>query len=121
MAYTPILKVVNNTGANVVIADVGVLIPASSFDTFTDQNLMRQLATSTKLRSLVTAGTLTVNDGTSNIPTWQTDGFLLTFLLIGNSANQIYLPTNTAQAVWVTNIGEIWIDKFGLAWGYQAY
>lgn len=121
MAYIPILKVINNTGAVVTITDAGVVIPASSFDTFTDDSLVRQLATSKSIRTLVGAGTLTLNDGSTNIPIWQADSFLLNFLLIGASGRQINMPTITAGAYWFTNIGHLWIDSFGSPWGYQGF
>lgn len=121
MAYTPILRVQNNTGVVVTIADVGVVIPASGFDIFTDDRLVRQLAISGSLRTLVGLSTLTLNDGSTNIPIWQADSFLLNFLLIGASGRQINMPTITAGAYWFTNIGHLWIDSFGQPWGYQAY
>lgn len=64
---TLVLK--NTTASDVFIPDVGVTVPASSLDTFTDDGLIRDLAGSQDVRNFVTAGTLTVNDGASDLST----------------------------------------------------
>jgi hypothetical protein len=60
------LKIINNTGADVTIADAGVVIPASSSSTLTNDGSIRALCKSASLRTLVTALTLTINDGTQD-------------------------------------------------------
>lgn len=63
---TLVLK--NTTGVDVTIADAsGIVIPASGQDTFTEDGLIRQLAESLDLRTFVNAGTIVVNDGTSDL------------------------------------------------------
>jgi hypothetical protein len=62
---TLILK--NNTGSVVTIPDVGVVIPASGQDSYTDPKHIVLLAASTSVRTLLTAGTLTANDGTGDL------------------------------------------------------
>ena len=61
------LKITNTTVPSVSIDDVGIIIPAGigSFDTITDLELLRDLAVSNNLRTLIGAGTLTISDGTN--------------------------------------------------------
>lgn len=61
------LRITNLTGSPVSISDVGILIPAASFDDFTSPGLIRALATSADLRALVLAGTLSLSDGTNPV------------------------------------------------------
>jgi hypothetical protein len=61
------LRVNNLTGAPVFINDVGIMIPAASFDAISNPSLIRDLAASADLRILVAAGTLSLSDGTSPI------------------------------------------------------
>jgi len=88
-----VLRVINNTPAIVTIADVGVIIPASGDDTYTDPRLVRDIAASQSLRVLITAGTLKVNDGVVDIATAEADGFLLSFIVSGGSNAMI--PADT--------------------------
>lgn len=92
-----VLRIINNTSVDVFIMDVGVIIPASGEDTFTNPNLVRDLASSKSLRDLVAALTLKLNDGTNDIPVAQADGFLLSFFVTGGSASGI--PLDTALVV----------------------
>jgi len=77
------LKITNTTAPAVPINDVGVVIPAGigSFDAFTDPDLIRDLASSRDLRTLVLAGTLTLSDGVNALAIsdlrfyWQGEGF----------------------------------------------
>ena len=63
---TLVLK--NTTAAIVTITDASaVIIPASGQDTYNDPPMIVQLAKSQVLQALVTAGTLVVNDGTSDL------------------------------------------------------
>lgn len=57
------IRVTNTTALPVSIDDVGVVIPALSFDDFTDNGLLRDLAVSDDLRTLIGLGTLTISDG----------------------------------------------------------
>jgi len=61
------LTLKNSTGAEVSIADVGVIIPASGQDTYSDGVTIATLCCSVSLRSLVSAGTLIVNNGSSDL------------------------------------------------------
>lgn len=117
------LKIINNTASSVLISDVGVVIPASSFDTFdtTSPQLTREIARSSSLRTLIAAGTLKLNNGVRDIRVWESDGFLLNFFLTGTSDNEVNVPSVAAGAPWVDFTGRIWIDQFGLPWGYQAF
>lgn len=65
MAATLIIK--NNTASVVTIADVGMLIPASGQDSYADAQQIVELSASNSLRDLLTASTLTVNDGSSDL------------------------------------------------------
>ena len=91
------IVVKNNTAVDVFISDVGVLIPASGSDTYTNVLLIRAVAVSENLRTLVTAGTLTVNDGVADVPTAEVDVFLLQFVVTGGSNSAI--PANTLLMV----------------------
>lgn len=62
---TLILK--NNTALDVSIVDVGIIIPASGQDTFTFADIIRILSASQSVRDLLDAGTLTANDGTTDL------------------------------------------------------
>jgi len=62
---TLILK--NNTGSVVTITDVGIVIPASGQDSYTDPETIVSLAGSGSVRTLLTAATLTANNGTSDL------------------------------------------------------
>lgn len=62
---TLILK--NNTALDVFISDVGIIIPASGSDTFSAADIIQKISASSVVRSLVTAATLTVNDGTCDL------------------------------------------------------
>lgn len=55
------------TPVDFFIADVGIIIPGSGQDTFTDSALIRRLTTSDDTRAAVTGGTLVVNDGISDL------------------------------------------------------
>lgn len=55
------------TPGDFFISDVGIVIPGSGQDTFTESELIRRLTTSNVTRSAVTGGTLVVNDGTSDL------------------------------------------------------
>ncbi len=64
---TLVLK--NTTVSAITITDAsGVLIPASpGSDTYTDNHLLQQLASSAVLQSLVNAGSIVVNNGVSDL------------------------------------------------------
>lgn len=83
------IVVKNNTAVDVSIPDVGVIIPASGQDSYMIPSIVRLIAVSVDLRALVTAGTLTVNDGLVDIPTTEVDGFLLGFFTTGGSDSMI--------------------------------
>jgi hypothetical protein len=57
----------NTTGANVTIPDLGIIIPASGQDSFTDLIMQMKICQSRNLRTLVAAGTLVINDGTEDL------------------------------------------------------
>lgn len=62
------LKLINNTGADLPIADVGIVIPPSG-DIFTDPEFLRTLVVSQNLRDFIVAQNLTANDGINNLST----------------------------------------------------
>lgn len=62
---TIVLK--NNTAVDVTIDDMGIIIPASSSDTFTSAEYIRRIAASQSVRDLLDAATLTANDGTADL------------------------------------------------------
>lgn len=62
------LTLKNTSGSPILIDDVGAFIPGSGQDTYSNLTLLRNLAASPFVRSLVTAGTLVVNDGASDLP-----------------------------------------------------
>jgi len=92
-----VIVVKNNTVVDVSIPDVGVIIPASGQDSYTDPAIIRLVDISISLRTLVTAGTLTVNDGVVDIATAEADGFLLSFVVSGGSNSMI--PANTLLVI----------------------
>jgi len=71
------LKVINNTAADVSILDAGLVIAASGFDVFDDPATLRALSGSRVLRSLLSAGTLKLNDGTNDVPAASAEALLL--------------------------------------------
>jgi hypothetical protein len=74
MAITLTIK--NNGGAAVTIGDVGLTIAATSQETYTELQDIRQLLESPDLYMLATAGTLVLNDGTSDIPIAEISEFI---------------------------------------------
>jgi len=72
----PTLTIKNNTASVVTIFDVGVIIPASGQDTYTVADILRKLCASQSLRDLLSAGTLTANNGTSDLTFAQAEVYL---------------------------------------------
>jgi hypothetical protein len=70
------LVIKNNGGSPVTIGDVGIVIAATSQETYTELQDIRDLLESEDLRSLANAGTLVLNDGASDIPIAEIDEFL---------------------------------------------
>jgi len=70
------LTLKNNTGAIVTIFDVGVITPASGQDTYTAADILRKLCASQSLRDLLSAATLTANNGTSDLTFAQAEVYL---------------------------------------------
>lgn len=63
---TLVLK--NTTGADITITDASaVIVPAGGSDTYTDNHLIEQLASSLVLQGFVTGGQIVVNDGISDL------------------------------------------------------
>lgn len=73
------LTVKNPSGSSQIIRDRGITIPSSGQETYDTLEDIRQLLTSGDLRVLANAGTLVLNDGTSDIPTSLVDTFILAF------------------------------------------
>ena len=106
------LRVLNTTATDVFISDVGVLIPASGNDSFTSATLIRELIMSQSLRTLVTAGTLTMDDGAGNPITvldlygfWGRCGFNTEKAA---PFSQIYIKSTPSGIIWkitVTDAG----------------
>lgn len=67
MAVMWTLVVKNNSGSDQTIEDLGITIADSSQITFSDQFTFPEIAESDDLRDLVNAGTLVVNDGSSDL------------------------------------------------------
>ena len=63
----PTLNVKNPGGAEIFITDVGTNIPASSTVPFSDRGNLLKLANSDSLRALIQAGSLILNDGSSDL------------------------------------------------------
>ena len=100
----------NTTGADITITDASaVIVPAGGSDTYTDNNLIQQLASSIILQTFVTGGQIVVNDGVSDlIPVvglqyiaqlWTQQGFLnvsqtisLYQFQLGGPLDQVALP-----------------------------
>lgn len=70
------LTLKNTSGAGILIDDVGAVIAALGQDTYLNLTLLRSLAASPFVRALVTAGTLVVNDGTSDLAVVEGLGYL---------------------------------------------
>lgn len=60
------LQLINNRGTDITLTDVGFVIPPAG-DTFTSPDHLIKLSQSEDLRSRITAGDLTANDGVSNL------------------------------------------------------
>ena len=63
--WTVIIK--NNSGGNVTIEDLGITIADGNQETFSESFTYPEVAGSDDLRTLVQAGTLVVNDGSSDL------------------------------------------------------
>lgn len=61
------LKIVNLTASDVKVDDLGIVVPASGEEGFSDARSIREVVASASLRSLILAGTVKLNDGTSDI------------------------------------------------------
>lgn len=55
------------TAGDLFINDLGIIIPGSGQDTFTDPETIRSVVGSVDLRDFVTSGTLVVNNGTQDL------------------------------------------------------
>ena len=111
MTVPPTLKVTNNTGTDVTISDVGILIPASGFDTFSSQPFIEALALSSDFRAKIDDATFTVSDGTSDLSASAAKAYIAGLwagaCLPGSSLNQVILlsPGGLKYAVQVTDLG----------------
>jgi hypothetical protein len=83
--WTVIAK--NSGGAAVEVEDLGISIPASGQVTLSDQYTYDEIAGSDDLRALAAAGTLVINDGTSDLSAANGESFL-------TLTNQKYLSDN---------------------------
>lgn len=105
------LTVVNNTGSDVVIGDVGVLVPGSGSDTYQDPVTIRDLALSRDLRSLVDAGTLSLTDGTNPITVedlleyFESGGFQFPFAPAVSSNARFWLIQQDAGLTSLSQVG----------------
>lgn len=70
------LTLKNISGSDILIDEVGVFIPALGQDTYQALDLLRRLGGSQQVRQLVAAGTLIVNDGTSDLSAPEGLGYL---------------------------------------------
>jgi hypothetical protein len=70
------LTLKNTSGVQILIEDVGAVIPALGQDTYTSLVLIRGLSASQQVRTLVAAGTLVVNDGTTDLAVVEGLGYL---------------------------------------------
>lgn len=64
------------TPGDFFISDVGVTVPGSGQDTYTDDGLIRKLSSSRILRDAVAAGTIVVNDGVQDLTADQGAAYL---------------------------------------------
>lgn len=114
-----LFTITNLTASDVTIDDVGVVIPASGSDTYdtTEPRLVRDLALSKKLRTLVQAGTLSVTDFQGTYTTSATvDGPLLNYWLTGTSENVIDTSHVSVRKIRETS-GPTILDMAGVADG----
>jgi hypothetical protein len=70
------LTLKNTSVVEIVVDDVGAVIPALGQDTYATLALIRGLAASQAVRALVAAGTLVVNDGAADLPVVEGLGYL---------------------------------------------
>ena len=93
------LTIKNNTGSAVTIADVGIVIGASSQDTFSEMVTIRKLLRSADLLTLATDATptLTLNDGTSDIEKATVSDFIQWFDTGRSSTRVIVDPAGNAD------------------------
>ena len=70
------LVVKNNTGAEIFIPDIGTNVPASGQVIIDDIGNLLKFSRSNTLRQLISAGTVTLNDGTSDLSKIQASQFL---------------------------------------------
>lgn len=104
--------VINNTGSDVLIGDVGEIIPASGQQSFINMASLSELRASLDIRTLVGAGTLTLNDGINNISIADSDSFLNNIFDTGlrNNYTATTGPLNTDDARAGYQIGSLWIN-----------
>jgi len=104
------LRVTNLTASPVTISDVGVVIPASGFDDFTSPGLIRSLAGSVSLRTLVLAGTLSLSDGLSQVTFtdlhryWASAGFQYPYSIIDIN-DRWWMIQQNAGLTTIVNVG----------------
>ena len=70
------LVIKNPGGGSVDIPDLGFAVAGGSSETLTSLDEIREALRSNDLRALAVAGTLDLNDGTSDIPSAQVDDFI---------------------------------------------
>ena len=112
------LILTNTTVSDVVIDDVGVLVPALSSDTYTDPSIIRDLTVSNDLRTLVLGGVITMSDGVrvltldDLIAYWGGAGFIQSD---GIGIEQISTLNGTPATGPFTNVGGEFIFNSFLA------
>lgn len=111
MAATLIVK--NPGGVAVPIPDIGISIPAFGQGELADPKMVRVLAVSKDFWALVIAGTLTVNDGTSDLNVTNAKAYCVTLWIDGGRfqepAREIFLcsPDGTCWKVTIDDLGVV--------------
>jgi len=135
MAGDMTIIVKNNSGSTQWIYDLGISIANTAQRTISDEFTQSEISKSNDLKSLVLAGTLVLNNGTSDIPipeaaeifntineyeqanTFATSGDLESTLRFGNSAGSFDIDMNSNN---ITNLADAANSSDAAAWG-QVY
>jgi len=126
MAITLTIK--NNGGSPVTIGDIGITIAATSQETYTELQDIRQLLESPDLYALATSGVLVLNDGASDIPIAEIDDFIQ----LHNTGDPSISGTGSPNGIITGFFGQRYLDTaynewwiclsnpYGTSWGQQA-
>jgi len=105
------LVIANAGGSPIIVKDMGIVIPASGSETFTDVENLESARMSVNLRTRIAAAELTITNGTDTIVTASANAFLdsLNVPLLHNFAGTT-TPTVNEDSADGYSVGSRWVD-----------